>query len=455
MRWAAVSAALALAACSPGTAVRAQMPPMPSIGEDRSGQRATFTEDVVYNFPLSPQRRSPLFPAGSLLAGERGLVYGSTSATAGFRGGDGAVYELTRRRFVRVISRTARQEGSLPLWGVIGDREGALYGATLEGGDLDCLGRLGCGTVFKLTPDGSEFEKKTLHRFSGRDDGAEPSSGLTLDSNGSLYGTTGSGGGRGCGGRGCGIVYKFTHVGERYRESIVYRFRGGADGSTPSGGVVLDPDGDLFGVTLRGGINCFESDTGCGTVYELVPRRAGYEKIVLYRFRGSAIGDGAFPAPMLTRRPNGRLYGTTSGGGSGACLYGGCGTVFELAPAGATYRERILLSFRPARGRVTPGPSGLLLRDDELYGTTAAGGRFSNYFFPHGCGTAFVVHLPTGSSQVIHEFKGPPDDGAAPANGVIQGPGDALYGATARGGTGECLDFSGCGTIFRLAYLPK
>ncbi len=451
MRWAAVSAALALAACSPETAVRPQAPPAPDVAGDRAVERAGFSEAIVYNFPLNPKRRGPLFPAGSLLPREPAVFYGTTSATAGFRGGDGTVYELSRMRFVRVISRTARQEGSLPLWGVIGDREGALYGTTLEGGDLDCLGRLGCGTVFKLTPHGGEFEKKTLHRFEGGDDGAEPSSGVTLGANGILYGTTGSGGGTGCGGRGCGAVYKLARTGERYRETIVYRFRGGADGTAPAGGVALDSDGDLYGVTERGGVNCFESHTGCGSVYELVPRRAGYRKEVLYRFRGSAIGDGAFPAQTLVRRPDGRLYGTTIGGGSGSCLYGGCGTVFELAPAGATYRERILVSFDPARGRMPPVPSGLLLRENGLYGTTAAGGRFTSYFFPHGCGTAFVVDLPAGASRIIHEFRGPPHDGAAPANGVIEGADDALYGATTRGGSGQCLDFSGCGTIFRLA----
>ncbi|HVR45160.1 MAG TPA: choice-of-anchor tandem repeat GloVer-containing protein [Candidatus Binatia bacterium] len=455
MKLAAASAALALAACSPGAALRPQLPPMSDIGQSRAADGATFTEDVVYNFRLNARRRSPLFPAGLLLPGQKGNFYGTTSATAGFRGGAGTVYELTRDRSLRVLSRTARREGSLPLWGVARGRGRGLFGATLEGGDLDCLGGLGCGTVFKLKPAGSEFQKETLHRFSGRSDGAEPSSGLTLDSRGTLYGTTGLGGGTGCAGRGCGIVYKFTPAGQRYDETVVYRFRGGADGSTPAGGVVLDPAGNLYGVTTRGGISCFESDAGCGTVYELVPRRAGFKKIVLYRFRGSAVGDGAFPAPTLTRRPDGRLYGATLGGGTGSCLYGGCGTVFELVPSGATYRERVLLSFDPARGRVPPGPSGLLLRQrqNELYGTTSAGGRFTSYFFPHGCGTAFVIYLPSGSSRVIHEFKGPPEDGAAPTDGVIEGPGDALYGATARGGTGECLGFSGCGTIFRLALL--
>ncbi|HEY6325914.1 MAG TPA: choice-of-anchor tandem repeat GloVer-containing protein [Candidatus Cybelea sp.] len=453
MRWAAVSAALALAACSPGTAIRPQLPLMPDTRGNRAGARATLTEDIVYNFRLNARRRSPLFPSGSLLAGNGGGFYGTTSATAGFRGGNGSVYELTPTRFVRVIARTAGRGGSLPLWGVIRDKAGAFYGATLEGGDLGCLRGLGCGTVFKLRPTGSEFHKETVHRFSGGADGAEPSSGLTLDSNGILYGTTDLGGGTSCGGRGCGTVYKFTPAGERYRQTILYRFRGGADGATPSGGVVLDPAGNLYGVTVRGGVNCLESQTGCGTVYELVSGSAGYRKIVLYRFRGSATGDGATPATTLTRGPDGTLYGTTTAGGKNACLDGGCGTVFELAPSGSAYQERILVNFEASAGSMPPGPSRLLLLADKLYGTTALGGRFTSYFFPNGCGTAFVVYLPSGSSQVVHEFSGPPDDGAAPANGVIPGPGgETLYGETTRGGTGECLGFSGCGTIFRLAY---
>ncbi len=457
MKWAAVSAALALAACSPETALRPQVPPAPSLGQARvENRRAGLSEEILYNFRLNARTKSPLFPTGTLAAGDEGTFYGATSATAGFRGGMGAVYELTWGRTVRVISRTAREEGSLPLWGVVRDREGALYGATLEGGNLHCFGRLGCGTVFRLRPFGAGFEKSTLHRFSGGEDGAEPTSGLTRDLHGGLYGTTASGGGTGCGGVGCGVVYKFTPAGDRYRETILYRFRGGADGRTPSGGVVRDDDGDLYGVTARGGEGCFDSPTGCGTVYELVPSRFGYRKLVLYRFLGSAAGDGAIPGPRLTRRADGTLYGTTGAGGTGTCRDGGCGTVFELAVSGSTFRERVLASFEPAAGRVPPEPSVLLLRDDELYGTTNAGGPFTSYFFPHGCGTAFALHLPGGARRVIHVFRGPPRDGAAPAGGLVMGAGGSLYGATARGGSGECLEYSGCGTIFRLAsFAPE
>ncbi|MBV8345011.1 MAG: hypothetical protein JO190_08490 [Candidatus Eremiobacteraeota bacterium] len=454
MKWAAVSAALALAACSPGTAVRPQVPP-PAFrqGDVVENRGAGFAEEILYDFPLNPRNRGPIFPTGTLVAASESDFYGTTSATAGFRGGAGSVYDLTRRRRLHVISRTARQEGSLPLWGVVRDRDGALYGATLEGGDLHCFGALGCGTVFKLTPSGTAFDKRTLHRFSGGDDGAEPTSGLTLDMHGGLYGTTASGGGSGCRGDGCGLVYKLTPAGERYRETILYRFAGGADGKTPSGGVVLDDDGDLFGVTARGGEDCLDSPTGCGTVYELIPRRFGYRKVVLYRFLGRAAGDGAIPVARLTRRVDGTLYGTTVAGGKRRCRGGGCGTVFELARWGSAYRERVLMTFEPAPGRVPPEPSVLLLHENRLFGTTAAGGRFASYSFPHGCGTAFVVRLPTGSSKVIHEFRGPPDDGAAPANGLVGGADGSLYGATSRGGTGKCLEYSGCGTIFRLAYL--
>jgi uncharacterized repeat protein (TIGR03803 family) len=452
MKWAAVSAALALAACSPGTAVAPQAPPLTWPQGRVVNDRAGFIEAILYNFPLNARTKSPLFPTGTLVAGSEGDFYGTTSATAGFRGGTGSVYELTRRRTLRVISRTARQEGSLPLWGVVRDREGALYGTTLEGGDLRCFGRLGCGTVFRLSPSGAAFEKRTLHRFSGGRDGSEPTSGLTLDAHGALYGTTASGGGTGCGGDGCGIVYELAPAGARYRETILYRFRGGADGTRPSGGVVLDDDGDLFGVTARGGNLCVESPTGCGTVYELIPQRSGYRKVALYRFLGSAAGDGAIPVPRLTRGPDGTLYGTTVAGGKGICEDGGCGTVFELARSGSSFSERVLMSFGPAAGKTPPQPSALLLRGNRLYGTTSMGGRFTSYLFPHGCGTAFVLALRTGAGKVIHDFKGPPKDGAAPADGVIAGPGDSLYGATGRGGSGACLEFTGCGTIFRLAY---
>jgi hypothetical protein len=92
------------------------------------------------------------------------------------------------------------------------------------------------------------------------------------------------------------------------------------------------------------------------------------------------------------------------------------------------------------------------LSKNELYGTTALGGRY-NYFFPDGFGTAFKVDASTGKTTILYDFNGPPD-GAEPTGGLIAGPDGSLYGATSRGGTGNCVFYTGCGTIYELSR-PK
>lgn len=98
-------------------------------------------------------------------------------------------------------------DGENPDAALVRDGAGNLYGTTLDGGDSDCGGGLGCGIVFKLDKNGNET---ILHTFSGTD-GEHPKAGLLRDAAGNLYGTTTFGGGTtGCGSEGCGVVFKIT-----------------------------------------------------------------------------------------------------------------------------------------------------------------------------------------------------------------------------------------------------
>jgi uncharacterized repeat protein (TIGR03803 family) len=127
--------------------------------------------------------------------------------------------------------------------GIVRNVAGNLYGATYVGGIVGhspC--DIGCGTVFKITRAG---KKSTLYRFQGGSDGALPAPGeLALDASGNIYGTTGNGGGNGCDG-GCGTVFKISPNGQ---ETLLYSFQGGVD-AMPNGGVVLDGQGGLYGTT--------------------------------------------------------------------------------------------------------------------------------------------------------------------------------------------------------------
>jgi uncharacterized repeat protein (TIGR03803 family) len=216
-------------------------------------------------------------------------------------------------------------DGAVPDGTVIFDSEGNLYGTTLESApSANCPS--GCGTVFKLTRTAEEVWSETLlHEFTGGDDGINPYAGLVFDSHGNLYGTTFFGGGTDStdayGDRGCGIVFMLSPTeGDRWKETVLYRFQGGDDGSGQLAGLIFDSDGNLYGTTLNGG----NSKCVCGTVFELTHASSGaWKKTILHLF---ALGDneGQNPYGTLIFDKLGNLYGTTYGGGN-------YGTVFQLA----------------------------------------------------------------------------------------------------------------------------
>jgi uncharacterized repeat protein (TIGR03803 family) len=192
-------------------------------------------------------------------------------------------------------------------------------------------------------------------------------------------------------------------------------------------------NGTLYSTTQGGGAGCVSGD-GCGTVFGVTT--SGSEHVV-YSFKGGS--DGATPFASLIA-VNGKLYGTTYGGGSTRCA-GGCGTVFEVNTAG---RERILHRFKgyPHDGENPIGP--LVAVNGELYGTTWGGGSGCNF----GCGTIFAISA-SGTERVLHNFNGAPD-GGYPEGGLVD-VGGKLYGTTIAGGTsGACPKAGGCGTFFRL-----
>jgi uncharacterized repeat protein (TIGR03803 family) len=141
------------------------------------------------------------------------------------------------------------QDGEYPQAGLISDKAGNFYGTTPYGGHYDCSSPAqphGCGIVFKLTADGTET---VLHRFMAGDDGANPMAGLVMDKKGNLYGTTYYGGGTGCDNAGCGTIFKIAPDGT---ETILHALRK-KDGIYPMAGLMVDKAGHLFGTTSAGG----------------------------------------------------------------------------------------------------------------------------------------------------------------------------------------------------------
>lgn len=218
-------------------------------------------------------------------------------------------------------------------------------------------------------------------------------------------------------------------------KSKLYDFRAGADGEDPSGGVVMDLSGAVYGTTAHGG-----GATDAGLVFKLAPPVEGQIQWVqraLHRFNGA---DGKNPFRNLVFGANGALYGTTYSGGAGDL-----GTVFKLAPPtppGREWTRETLYSFTGGDDGARPF-SGLAADTyGALYGTTRYGGGAAN------AGTVFKLTPPRPpatrwSQTVLYRFQGGVD-GAGPYAGVVFGRDNALYGATGSGGAGSA------GTIFRL-----
>jgi uncharacterized repeat protein (TIGR03803 family) len=224
-------------------------------------------------------------------------------------------------------------DGESPFSGVTFDSQGNLYGTTLYGGDtsVSCNGIVGCGTIFQLAPTLSgPWTETVLHAFTGGPDGAYPLFNVILDSSGNIYGSTLYGGDttsydcRGGVIPGCGVVFELTQG--TWGETVLYPFTGGADGVWPISPLVFDPSGNLYGVTRYGG------GIGNGMVYELTPTGQGpWIQTNLYAFDGGH--DGAEPESNLVFDSSGNLYGMTNNGGNRTeCNRGGCGVVFELQP---------------------------------------------------------------------------------------------------------------------------
>ena len=246
-------------------------------------------------------------------------------------------------------------------------------------------------------------------------DGGWPEAGVTKDASGNLYGTTFFGGtGTGCDiyFDGCGTVFKLDSSGT---ETVLHSFGGASgalnDGWNPTARVVLDTAGNLYGTTGYGGAH------GHGVVFKV--DSAGNET-VLYSFAGGR--DGARPNAGLVLDTTGNLYGTTQYGGRG-CDHQGCGTVFEITPAG---EETVLYRFKDGQDGASPLGGVALDSSGNIYGTTWLGGS-------HGYGTVFLIDS-SGNGTVLHSFAGG-SDGANPMAAPVLDTAGNLYGTTSAGGS--------------------
>lgn len=323
---------------------------------------ASGNETILLNFTGNGQQ-SAFTPVGSLVSDSDGNLYGTT-----LHGGSysyGTVFQLLsngQASDLHSFGGWVTGDGASPFSGLVRDGGGNLYGVTPNGGagSFCVTTGGGCGTLYEVQADG---EETVLYQFGTfAEDAAIPVSGLLLVGT-TLYGTGGGGA------SGYGVVFSFDLASGT--ESVIYNFVGGTDGKYPTGTLVQDGPGNLYGVTQNGG-----SQFDAGTVFKLNPS-TGVESVV-YSFQLSA-ADGGGPTAGPVLDSGGNLYGTTHNAGAHDC-----GTAYKLSPTG-------LLTTLYAFNCSTDGSvsNGTLVMDTKgnLYGTISSGGA-------NGFGSVFKLSPP-------------------------------------------------------------
>jgi uncharacterized repeat protein (TIGR03803 family) len=316
-------------------------------------------------------------------------------------------------------------DGLAPQAGLVRDAYGNLYGTTFYGGAHGFTSAgyysYGPGTVFKVTPSGTEnlvysFGAMVNASGGGYADGAFPASDLVIDREGNLYGTTEMGGSNNM-----GTVFKITKSGV---ETVLHNFAC-TDGAFPIGGLVMEGK-DLYGTASEGGANatCATTVTGNGVLFKLsLGRSVSYS--VLHNFIGSPY-DVSYPTGTLLL-DQGNLYGIAEGGKNGS------GSIFRFT-TGKKPTLTLLYNFYSG---VAVG-SGRLLQDSHgnLYGTTI-GEVSANE------GTVFKLQ-PDGQFITLHTFMYTNYDGYYPTGGLVMDKAGNLFGTTFNGGLDQF------GTLFEI-----
>jgi len=311
--------------------------------------------------------------------------------------------------------------GVYPYGGVTVVSQGNVYGTTTLGGS-------GNGIVFELKHSNGVWNEDVIYQFAGGNDGSGPTTALVFGPNGHLYGTTYSGGKYGA-----GTVFDLKRSNGIWHERIIHTFDG-THGLAPFGDLIFDSRGSLYGTTQLGGIKSQScTDEYCGVVFELSPSTDGnWKYTILHRFTGGR--DGGSPQAGLVFDAAGNLYGSAYAGGAS-----GGGVIFELSPqSDGTWKETTLHSFT-GRGKDGAYPSFRPILDDagNIYGTTQVGGVG---------GSGIVFKLSPSKSKwpetVLYSFTGG-SDGGVPIAGVTLGPNGVLYGTVNQ-------DVNGFGGVFEL-----
>jgi|GEM_PF-977232 len=368
--------------------------------------------DLIYSFPVPASG-----PLGELVQAADGSFYGTTSA--GGASGAGTVFKITPAGAFQTVAEfsgfTGNERGAQPSSRLTLGSDGNYYGVNAQGGPD------GLGTIFRVVPGGACVSIAAFTGTKGNVLGSQPFASLLAGGDGFLYGTTSKGGLNNF-----GTLFKIAETTGAFTTLVDFTGKTGtAKGANSYAALIKGTDGNLYGVTAKGG------KTDHGTLFSLSPAGA-LTTLVEFTDQG-AKNKGAAPYAALTQAPDGTFYGTTARGGAGDY-----GTVFQVTSTG-TLKTLAEFTGRAGKNRGAQPESQLVFGPDgSLYGTTLNGGKYN-------VGTTFKVALD-GKITTLVEFTnaGTQNRGAYPQAGLVLGQDNLFYGTTLRGGAGDA------GTVFRM-----
>jgi uncharacterized repeat protein (TIGR03803 family) len=335
------------------------------------------------------------------------------AALLGMLGSTGQVQAQFRYDQTGSIGSGGANTGTSPYNKLIEGPNGALFGTTRFRGSS-----LNRGTLYTVNKDGSGF--RVLHVFGSQPDGGSPTyPGLTVGTNGLIYGVTDFGGTADS-----GTIYSIRPDGSGYH--TIFSFTA-STAIRPRGQLVIADDGSFIGTTLSGSIFRIDHD---GANY----------RVLNYSLTNGPGSGGAYQAGVI-KGSDGWLYGTTENGGTINPApefndpWGDMGTIFRIRQDGGSYQ--LLHQFQGALFGDGAFPHGTLLQasDGLLYGMTVKGGSYlvQPPFDPSSLGTIFRINPDGSDYRVLHRFADVPDGGGGPYHELIEGSDGSLFGAASRG----------------------
>jgi len=319
-----------------------------------------WTETVIYEFQGGSDGDKPTC---TLVIDENGNLYGTSIYYYSQSDYGAVVWELSPPgqmggawTFTQLYNIPSVYLGGFNTGNLLRDRAGNLYGTTTSGGTA-CPPH-GCGTVYEVSPplqSGGNWTGAVIYNFQGGADGQNFATSLAIDRKGALYGGAWTGT--------SDIAFQLvppSQSGGAWTKNVIFSFSEIA----VFYGLVFDTKGNLYGASVDGPNDqgC-RNRQGCGYVFELSPPlQAGgaWTETVLYNFKGGADGWYALAPPILDGYGN--LYGTTYEGGvnKGGTAYelvapvssGGAWTErrFPLGNNSSDYGPTGALMFGPGKG---------------------------------------------------------------------------------------------------------